>query len=158
MSYPEPQTESDNGGASMEMESKVRACFALFGFQEDPDEVTRIIGMAPSRTDRIGKPLSSVLNPSAYGSALPIAKVNSWELDSGLDTSADVASHMRALLDQLRPVWSVLHSLAERYQAVFTCIVESYGGDRPPIQFDKDVVRGIAELNAPLDVNLYILP
>jgi len=36
------------------------------------------------------------------------------------------------------------------------CIVKSYGGDRPQIFFDKEVIRKLAELNAEIDVDLYV--
>ena len=142
-----------------EMESRVRAYFALFGFHEDPEEISQIVGIAPSRTQRAGEPISIARDhPSLFRDAAPLVKVNSWVLDSGLDPSADVASHVRALLDHLEPVRDVLARLAERYDAVFNCIVESYGGDRPAICFDNDIVKAVGQYNAALDVDLYVFP
>ena len=64
---------------------------------------------------------------------------------------------MRAILERLESGWRSIVELCLRYDAAITCVVKSYGGDRPLISFDKDTIKKIAELNADLDVDLYIL-
>lgn len=130
------------------MYTEVWAAFVLTGFDLDPDQVTALTGITPSKTWRLGE----IINPRAimryqhYG----------WRVKSDLSLSADLEEHVRTVLEQLKPAWPVLVELGRRYDVEIACVVRSFGGDRPSMHFDKDSVKRIAELNAALDIDLYV--
>ena len=125
------------------MQSKVRVRFSFYGFDCDPEEITLAVGIEPSEITRIGETRF---------------KGNAWTVESGISEEVDLPTQVRSLLHRLDSSWPSLVQLGQRYDAVITCVVESYGGDQPAIYFEKDIVKRVAELNAHLDVDLYILP
>lgn len=130
------------------MESVTRAAFTLCGRDLDPDRVTEITGIQPSKTWRTGELINS--------RATVRYEENGWTLSSSVP--GDLDQEITEVLDHLRPAWSEFVALGSRYYAEISCVVYSYGGDRPPIHFDRGVVGSAAELNAAIDVDLYILP
>lgn len=140
------------------MKSEISVYFAFFGFDTDPDEITRIVGISPSRIRRVGDAVSYPPPPGKDAAQMPRVKVSGWRIDSGLDPAADLPTQVRALLRRLQPAWASLTELGQRYEAAVECVVKSYGGDRPEIGFDKDLIQQVAQLNATLGVDLYIFP
>ena len=130
------------------MYSEVYAGFELFGTELNPDEVTGLVGITPSRAWRIGDPQ----RPPIPG----VHKNSGWILKSDLPLSAYLDDHVMWVLERLRPSWSEFARLGAQYEAIISCVVKSYGGDRPPITFEPEVVKRVAELNAALDVDLYV--
>jgi hypothetical protein len=132
------------------MRSELSVTFTLRGVDLDPDEVTRQLGLQPTESWRAGEP-SRLVRPARFYSD------NAWRLHSGLPATTDLEEQVKSLLTRLEPVWKAAVALGKGHYAEFSCVVYSYGGDRPAISFDNDVVRQIAELNAALDVDLYVL-
>lgn len=132
-----------------EMKSEVYAAYVLYtGPELDPEQVTSLINLTPSRIWRIGDRVST-------RAALRHEK-NGWYLKSNLPISAELEEHVHSVVRQLLPAWEVLRDLGARHEAEMLCVVSSFGGDRPAINFDKDVVRRLAELNAAIGVDLYV--
>ncbi len=131
------------------MHSELYAVFGLCGTDLDPDRLTPLIGITPTRTFRIGDPLTRP--------AIGVCKQSGWVLKSDLPLSADLENHVKDVIERLQPGWAALVELGSRYEAHFSCVVHSYGGDRPAIYFDPDIVKRIAELNATIEVDLYVL-
>jgi hypothetical protein len=113
-----------------------------------PDEVTATLGLAPSRSWRTGDLINERMGRRR--------STGEWCLSSGLGLDAPLEEHVDAVLRQLRPCWPRLVDLCTRYEAGLNCVVKSYGGDRPALPFDKEVVRRCAELGAWIDVDLYV--
>lgn len=130
------------------MESETDAVFTLTGSDLDPDRVTALTGVQPSRTWRTGELITE--------RAIVRYKNNGWTLRSNV--SGDLNEEISDVLDLLQPAWSQFVALSSRSYAEIACVVYSYGGARPPIHFDRDIVRRAAELNAAIDVDLYVLP
>lgn len=139
-----------------DMRSEVRVYLAFGGFDFDPDEITRLTGITPTKTLRAGDPVSWASSLSEENRQRIRVKSNRWEVDSGLDSSVDLPTHVKALLQKLEPVWDRFVELGQQYEPVMECIVSSYGGDRPEIFFDKEVIRKLIQLNAEIDVDLYV--
>ncbi len=132
------------------MESEVYAVFILEGPDLDPSQVTHLVGVQPSETWRAGELVSD--------RAIIKHKFNAWKLNSNLPLSAPLEDHVEAVLRQLRPGWLALEDLCLRYQAKLFCVVRSYGGARPALIFNKEIVKQVAELSAAIEIDLYVLP
>ncbi len=132
------------------MESEIYASFKIIGPHLDPEQVTRSIGISPSKTWRIGD--------LVVEQALLRHKNNGWLLKSNLPLSATLKEHVRFILAQLQVSWQALKELCTQHDAEISCVVMSYGGDRPAMFFDKDIISRAADLNAAIDIDLYVFP
>ena|SRR5579883_1823616 len=130
------------------MNSEVAASFRITGRDLDPDAVSQVTGVSPSTTWRMGEPVGTA--------SRVVRRENGWVINSGLSSSEDVNAHVHSLLQVLRRSWNEFVEFGKAYDAEFSCVISSFAGDRPPIYFDKETVHQAAELNAELDVDLYV--
>lgn len=138
-----------------EMQSKISASFTLLGIDynsEDlePEEITAVIGIVPTKTWKVGDLISK-------GATLR-HKQNGWSLKSKLEDSATLEDHVESVLERLKPSWQHLVKMCTRYYTEIECIIYVYGDDSPAIHFNRETLKRISELNAEIDIDLYVLP
>ena len=131
------------------MQSEISASFTLTGLDFEPEEITAKVGIIPSEIWRVGDLISQ--------RATIRHKHNGWSVNSKLEKSADLEDHVQSVLEQLQPGWLSLVELCKRYYAEIECVIYIVGDDRPAIHFDKHIMQQVAELNAEIDVDLYVL-
>jgi hypothetical protein len=130
------------------MRSEIRVCLRLRGFPMPPETLTSEIGLQPTDSWKKGDPCRF---------AKTIFKDNGWEVNSGLDTSLDLGTHVKTLLKKLAPLKKNLAKVCAQCRAELVCVIYSYGGDRPTIYFEKEIMKQIVELNVSMYIDLYIL-
>jgi hypothetical protein len=84
-----------------------KLCLRELGDELDPDEVSRLMGRAPSRSRRKGQP---VLDDS--GRVRRLARTGSWLLDFPLSSETTIAEGIKALVGSLpdeKKVWATLN-------------------------------------------------
>jgi len=133
------------------LEAEIRVWFTLTGLDLDPNEITTATNLEPSKAWRKG----DLIDPRRPARR---HKEGGWSIASGCEDTVDIESQIKALLKRLCPARQALVSLGKRYDAEVECVMYIYGGERPAEHFDRDAVRQMAELNASIDVDLYILP
>jgi hypothetical protein len=127
--------------------SEHSASFTLTGFTCLPDEVTRALGITPSKTWTRGDAISH--------KATIRYKQNGWRLDSPLDKQVPLLHHVQHLIGELRGNWQTVRLFSNQHEAEFSCVVRIYDGARPEVSFDSSTIESIAELSADLDIDLY---
>ncbi len=130
------------------MEYQASAAFTLAAVDLDPGHVTAVTGVQPSKTWRTGD-LIDPRTPLRYTH-------NGWRVDSKI--SADLDEQIRDVYSRLQPAWAQFEELGERYYAEISCVLYIYGGARPPMHFDREIVERAAQLHAAIDIDLYVLP
>ncbi|BAS58251.1 DUF4279 domain-containing protein [Leptolyngbya boryana CZ1] len=131
------------------MDSEVYVEFSLTGIDLNPEDITSKVGIEPTKTwlkDELISPKGQI----RY-------KQNGWKLRSHLEASDDLDEHFRVILQQLRQGWQPLIELCSVYEAEF-CGVIYTSGERPAIHFDRELLKAVLQLNAEIDVDLYVLP
>src|SRR5262245_4405325 len=88
---------------------EVRLCLRVCGADLDPDEVSRVLGCQPSRSQRKGKP---VLSPT--GEVKRIAHTGSWLLHHPVGAEATIGDAIHDLMSGLPDDRSVWESLTSR--------------------------------------------
>ena len=131
------------------MKSEIKVYFRMTGFRKHPDHLAAEIGIQPDRTWRIGEPRRV---------AKGVFKENGWEIYSLSDKKEELKVHLDDVLRRVRPYAEKISTLAKEFPTLLTCVIYSYGGDRPAITFTPSSLRELVVLNVTLDVDLYILP
>lgn len=132
----------------MKMKSEIKVYFRIVGFPMSPEVLTDKLGLKPTDTWKKG---------DAGRIAKTTFKNNGWELSSGLNKSVDLKTHVGTLLDNITPFKKNFVKVCSEYPPDLICVVYSYGGDRPAIVFERDIIKELTELNASIDVDLYVL-
>ncbi|MGA9380240.1 MAG: DUF4279 domain-containing protein [Phormidium sp.] len=131
------------------MESEIYAYFALTKFDFEPEEITAKLGIIPDETWRVG----DLITPRGTIRK----KHNGWRLNSKLEKSAELEDHVKSVLEQLQVGWLPLVELCSQYYAEIAGVIYYWSGSVPAIHFDKHIMQQVAELNAEIDVDLYLL-
>lgn len=131
------------------MEFKISVSFELKGSELEPEKITALLGIIPTKTWRV--------NDLVHPKAGVRRKSNGWSLKSKLDKSAELDEHIKSIFEQLQPSWQSLVEICQQYDAIIDCVAYGYK-QIPAICLDKDIVRKTAELNAEIDVDIYFLP
>ena len=111
-----------------------------------PSELNSIIGIECDQ---------SWLKGDMRGNTIIEEKCNGWVLNSHLNGSDDLDSHLNAMLSSVREVEDIISSLSPKVNALFSCVV--YADSMPALYFEKDVIRRISGLNADFDIDVYVV-
>jgi hypothetical protein len=114
----------------------------------DPDEVTRILGVAPTETQRAGEPRSSKIDK--------VHKLSGWFLSTqGVLTSRDARHHFDWLLERVRDKHQEFAILRDRgYLLDVCCRWDSKSGHGGPT-LSPTQMFGFAQLGVELWFDLY---
>jgi hypothetical protein len=131
-----------------EAATKVRARLIVLGFSCSPKDITKILGIDPTKSWMVGDRV------------LPVAKnvhhENGWSVDSPVDrehTTPEVA--VQALL-RLFPDRNAFRRLPKDAEVQLTISVMGYT-ERPSVFLSRESIEALAEICASLDVDPYDL-
>ena len=124
-----------------------RAYFMLAGYHFHPDDVTRLLGLEPTRIDASGA-----------GSGLDTPVLSSWELSTDTETDdVDVYKLTDTLIKQLEPVKEKIvevaksHNLSPRIGVVLMLSVDKNESE-PEVGFGARTIRFLADIGAFINV------
>ena len=93
--------------------ARVRASLRVLGDSLEPDEVSALLGRAPTRSARKGDKVA--------GSQDAIEPTGAWILDSALSERAEIEEHVEALLASVSNDMDEWSSLTDRFSASILC-------------------------------------
>ena len=136
---------------------KITLDLVLTDFDIDPVQVSGILSLTPSRSWLKGEPIQRT--------ALK-CKTNGWLLSSGLDKSAELDDHIKALFSKVKPVLSNFNNLPPSTEKELSCAIYIYHKKdnvdeehrTPPIHLEREHVEILNQLGAEFDLDLYVLP
>jgi hypothetical protein len=121
--------------------------FALYADEFDPDEVTKIIGIEPTKTRRKGN---------------PIPRCTFWEYSTGKieDEVVDVYEMSSSLVATLVPHADKIIQAKERFglQAVLEVVLTvtpDESKSTPTIGFEAEVIAFVHNVGATIDIDTY---
>ncbi|ABW28502.1 DUF4279 domain-containing protein [Acaryochloris marina] len=126
---------------------KTYATLRLYPGTKDPHAVTKLLGIQPTFTQRLGDPLSSRRQ----------ARINGWFLKTEhLIDSLDSRRHIDWLLDQVEPITDRFFALRQAgCKADISCFWQSLSGHGGPT-ISPQQSRRLAELNLELWFDVYL--
>jgi len=127
---------------------QTRLYFAVGDFGDDPETVTQLLGVQPTRVWRRGQPRP--------GSSGPPVRHELWALDSSVDPSESFEAHLAELLALLERAPNGVREVAQRFGAVFQCY-SHFESPNPGFAIPPELVRRVAALGVGFDFDLYVL-
>jgi hypothetical protein len=111
----------------------------------DPDEVTRRVGVAPTKIAREG---------DAIGSTAKRRPCSVWALNSRLEQTAPLEQHVQDVLDQLDANKVVFEQLSRELDGTMQLV--GYFSEREPgVHFEQELVNRIAQYALSIDCDFY---
>ena len=83
-------------------------------------------------------------------------KFSRWSLNSRLERSSSLEDHLRDVLDQALPKAEQVRQVAGEYR-VGVQLVGYFYTDYPGFGIDREIIAGLASLNASIDCDFYYL-
>jgi Domain of unknown function (DUF4279) len=137
------------------MGHKVFVSFLIWGFEDNGhDDLEKLLGIKPIKVHKKGQARSSRISA--------LAKDNIFWIGFGLDEFQPFEDQMQALIGILRPRYSILKSVAQKYHTELSCAAYlQYGSDGslPSIHLNKNDIEFLSDLGVDdFDIDLYLLP
>lgn len=130
--------------------NEIYVAFTLTDFDCGPEEITARVGITPAETWKMGEFINKK-KTMRY-------EYNGWQVHSKPEKTEELENHLISVLEQLKIGWKFLVEISRLYYAEISCAIYIYSDtERPTIHFSKQVIQKIAELNADIDVDIYIL-
>jgi hypothetical protein len=122
--------------------------FIITGIKISPDKITDLIAIKPSRTWLLGE--------SIQGTKLR-RKHNGWCLSTNYENSIDLAKPIQSLLPILLPQSETIIRVCNDYglECEFSCVAY-VTNEMPSICFDQEIISGLANLGAMLDIDVIL--
>jgi hypothetical protein len=130
----------------MTASNKYRAYFTVFG-EFDPEDVTRVLGLQPTRTWRKGD-----MNPETGLER----NHTRWSLESRLQESEPLEFHVDDVLQQLDGVAGSIRDLAAKYNGTLQLVAYVYT-QYPGLCMAPEQVKDLANLGLSFDFDFYYL-
>ena len=132
------------------MSSSLHAEFVLLGEGFDPDEVTRRLGLMPTKTWLRGDSMSTEVQRR---------KQTGWKLSTNEVESHDLAKEVSSLVASLSPVSAEVVRVQRdmNLEAIVLGVVYMKGAQGPGMEFDRELLDGIAALGAQLRISVYAI-
>ena len=128
--------------------NKGRAFFALYGYHFNPDDITRLLGIAPTS-----------INAAGAASGLDNPVISSWELSTETITDeVDVYKLTEIIIKQLEPIKDKIlevtksHNISPRIGVELTLSVDK-GETCPDVGFGARTIRFLADIGAFINVD-----
>jgi Domain of unknown function (DUF4279) len=129
------------------MTTQFLVSFLLSDFDQNPEEITHLLGIKPSLTWKRG----DLIHPKAT----IIREFNGWELKGNLNDE-DLETQLSTLIEELKTGWRGLIELKDNNcYAQLSIIINVCDGNIPAVSFTPEIVKNLAEINAAIDIDLY---
>lgn len=113
----------------------------------DPDDITEVIGISPSRTWREGEARTPLLRWKKSG----------WSLVFGPERSVDLEAQIKRMLDTVEPIQERLRSARDRYNAEADVFCSADIDDRTPaILLGAETLSRLARLGVELGIDILL--
>ncbi len=127
-------------------------CLRVCGENLDPDEITRLLGCSPSRSQRKEQ---AVLDSS--GQVKRVARIGSWLLDHYLDAEATIEEGIEQMLLALPDDDLIWTELGQRFRVDLTCDVFVRGVNQGFV-LSARVLGQLARRGIELGLDIYTEP
>ena len=140
------------------MKPEMEVEFCIFGTRLLPEEITRLVGIHPTRTWNVGEFIQRNIGGVIQNSKIQ-RKENAWCLSVNNDSdNIDLAKPIKQLLQIVMPKANIIRKMCDEFDLECELGCAIYIKDETPIlNFTPDVFSDLAELKATLDFDIILL-
>lgn len=131
------------------MPFEISASLTITGLDFDPQDITDQLEIIPTKTWKMGDLIHS--------KGTIKRKHNGWVIESNLSKDNELEDHIKVLFKQFHPVWKRVQEISHKYDIEISCVIYT-DGEVPSIHFDQEIINKSNQINAEIDIDLYILP
>jgi hypothetical protein len=131
-----------------EVSGEVKTRLIVMGYECPAEEISRILGIAPSKT--------WVKGERVLPEASNVHRENGWVLKSPVDPKATTVEDSIEVLLTTLPDLGAFERLPVGTEIQMTCTIYAYR-DRPSVYLPPQIVSRLARIGASLDVDIYDL-
>ena len=128
------------------MGADMRSYLVIWGEQCDPEEITRVTGITPTKTWRAGD--------VRYAKTGRLHTDCGWRLDAPSDIPPAIDAHLDALLDLVAGALVQLKALSSSCEIQINVVVHCREG-APEMNIRPDHIQRLAAIGAGIDIDLY---
>jgi len=121
----------------------------IFGEDLDPEEITRLLGKAPTRSRRRGRPWFA-----PNGQPLGISPIGAWHVSAPRVEPGDLDAQIAAILDGLPEDPALWRDLCARYKIDLFCGLFMDGGNEG-LRLSPQTLAGLSSRGIPLELDIY---
>ena len=132
---------------------EIRVSVVIYDFDCAPEEITRLLGIQPTRSWRLGDPVSYA-DRLLPGASAPKTKQNTWILDGPRSNSPSLAEHAERLIEIVMPAASRFKKLPQGTGIALNCAVYDYER-RAILEFSNETLRALALIGADISMSYY---
>jgi len=134
------------------IDNEVNTRLIIFGFDGDPDEITRAVGLEPTKIVIKGE----VWRTDPNGVWPPqLHEESCWIRQLDIPASKDADEHIELALQQLEPYAKGISEMTGRYNGELSVYGFAHYASRIRLDVQREWVKALAELNINLDVDVY---
>jgi hypothetical protein len=126
--------------------------FSVANFDEDPSQITSLLGISPDSSCRKGAIRTLEIDGVRHSNQ---HKTGIWSIDSKLPQEAKFENHLLKMLERLEPLQTGLDELARRgYSLRMVCSIYLVKGDTG-FDIPNHLIQRLANIGCELVVYLY---
>lgn len=132
--------------------NKIKLNLYIFDFEIPFEEISKIIGIEPTSIRIKGEARTK-------NNILKIEE-NCWVLSSGLDEDQDFEAHLNAIIEIIKQNLKGFKTVCKEYYTELSCIVKISENEEistPSIHLTKDAIGILAQINASIDYDIYLI-
>lgn len=130
------------------MTTTIESSFNITGTHLNPEEVTRVLGITPSRTWRLGDHIQNTLIQRHH---------SGWSLSTGRVESLDVGEQIASLLGLIDGRDTIVRSMLQDMSAEAEVSSAIYiDGATPSVHLGINLLERMRALRAAFDVDIYV--
>lgn len=128
--------------------SNVKVEFSIYGDKFDPNIITNIIQITPTRTWMKGETIREGL----------LRKDTCWKLATEYEESLDISVQINKIRNLIQDKKDQIVVLKHTYnlECKFDVVVNIENNEKPAMYLDKETITFIYELEAEVDFDLYV--
>lgn len=129
-------------------QSEINIEFSIKGENVNPVDITKIIGISPSRSYSRGDQIKN--KPMFRDHSL-------WEIETGFQLSFDINNQLKPMIDMLNNKKDLIKKLTIQYDVVisFIIVINFINQDKPAIYLSKEVISFLNEIGADIQFDYY---
>lgn len=129
-------------------QSKINIEFSIKGENVNPVDITKIIGVSPSRSYFKGDQIKN--KPMFRDHSL-------WEIETGFQLSFDINHQLKLMIEMLKNKKDLIKKLTIQYDALisFIIVINFINQDKPAIYLSKEVISFVNDIGADIQFDYY---